>query len=64
MDPRLRDVLLMAGGLAGMAHQTLLAPSPSPTLVGAFLAMMLGAPVVYRLVDRFTGPPRDKDPRP
>lgn len=53
MDPRLRDVLLFFGGLAGMAHQTLFAAHPQAVLIGAFLSMMLGAPVVYRLLDRW-----------
>lgn len=54
MDPRLRDILLFVSGLAVIAHQTLLAKSASPTLVGAALTMMVGAPAVYRFLDKFT----------
>lgn len=42
-----------------MVHQTVLASNPSPTLVGAFLAMMFGAPVAYRVLDRIMGKKED-----
>lgn len=61
MDPRLRDFLLVIGGLAIMAHQTLVAKTASPTLVGAALAMMFGAPVAYRVFDRLLGPAKGED---
>lgn len=53
MNPRLRDILLFFAGLAGIAHQALFAEHPQAVLIGAFLAMMLGAPVVYRLLERW-----------
>lgn len=46
-------MLLFFAGLGGMVHQTLFAAHPQAVLIGAFLSMMLGAPVVYRLLDRW-----------
>ena len=53
MNERLRDTLLFVGGFAGMVYETAIAEQVSVILVGAFLATMLGAPVVYRLLDRW-----------
>jgi hypothetical protein len=36
----LRDVILFFSGLLGVAHQTLVAPSPNPSLLVLFAAMM------------------------
>lgn len=38
--PTVRTLLLFFGGLAGLAHQTLIADTAQPILVAAFLAMM------------------------
>lgn len=61
MDARLRDILLFSAGLAVMIHQTLLATNVSPTLVGAALTMMIGAPAVYHFLSRFDPPSKDGD---
>lgn len=53
MNSKLRDVLLFVGGFAGMMHQTVLIAQPQAVLVGAFLAMMVGAPALSRLLDRW-----------
>jgi hypothetical protein len=42
-------------------YQTLDRPEASPTLVGAALTMMVGAPAMYRFLDRIEiGPPPEK----
>lgn len=56
MNPTLRDILLFVAGMAILAHQTVVARSPSPTLVGAALAMAIGAPAVYRVLDWLVRP--------
>lgn len=65
MNPNLRDILLFVAGLSVLAHQTIVAASPSPTLVGAALAMMIGAPAVYRVLDWLVRPkelkPKERD---
>lgn len=38
--PIIRSLLLFFGGLAGLAHQTLIAADAQPVLVGAFMVMM------------------------
>ena len=43
----LRDVALFTVGLAGIAHETLLAPQPDPSLLVLF-AGMVGLPVFLR----------------
>lgn len=53
MDARLRDVLLFVGGFAGMLHQTVLVTHPQGILVGAFLGMMIGAPALSKLLDKW-----------
>jgi uncharacterized membrane protein YobD (UPF0266 family) len=53
MDARLRDILLFVAGLGVLIHQTLVSESASSTLVGAAMAMMIGAPAVYRFLDHF-----------
>lgn len=53
MNPRLRDVLLFLGGGAGIAHQTIIADHAQTILVVSFIAMMVGAPALYRLLDRW-----------
>jgi len=35
-----RDVVLFIGGVAGVAHQTLIAPEPNATLLLLFASMM------------------------
>lgn len=59
MDARLRDILLFTAGLGVLIHQTLVARSASPTLVGAALTMMIGAPAVYHFLSRFDPPSKD-----
>ena len=56
MNASLRDILLFVAGMAILAHQTTVAKKPSPTLVGAALAMAIGAPAVYRVLDWLVRP--------
>lgn len=49
--PFLRDVALFVGGLAGVAHETLVAKSERPTLLLLFAAMM-GLPAFLRADDK------------
>jgi hypothetical protein len=60
VNAALRDILLFVAGMAILSHQTVVADSASPTLVGAALAMSIGAPAVYRVLDWLVRP---KDPR-
>lgn len=53
MHPRLRDVLLFVGGGAVLVHQTAIAESAQTVLVAAGIAMMIGAPAIYRMLDRW-----------
>lgn len=59
MNATLRDILLFVAGMAILAHQTIVADTASPTLVGAALAMAIGAPAVYRILDWLVRPRRD-----
>jgi hypothetical protein len=59
MDHRLRDIMLFSSGLFVLAYETIVSEHTSPTLVGASLTMMLGAPAVYHVLGRFD--PKDKD---
>jgi hypothetical protein len=52
--PFLRDVLLFFAGLAGIAHQTLIAPQPSESLLVLFAAMC-GLPAFLRQDERRNG---------
>lgn len=45
--PRFRDISLFVGGLAGVAHETLLSHAERPTLLILFAAMM-GLPAFLR----------------
>jgi hypothetical protein len=45
--PFTRDVVLFAAGLFGVAYETVFAPSPDPTLLLVFGAM-LGLPIFLR----------------
>lgn len=45
--PQLRDVLLFCGGMAGVAHETLVAQVERPTLLFLFGAM-LGIPALLQ----------------
>lgn len=49
--PTVRDVLLFIGGMAGIVHETLLAPTERPTLLLLFAAMV-GLPAFLRADDR------------
>lgn len=42
-----RDTICFVGGLAGLAHQTLIASAEKPTLIIAFVGM-LGLPLFIR----------------
>lgn len=56
MNKRLRDVLLFVSGLTFLSYQNFFTDGGAdPTMVGAALVMMVGAPGVYRLLDRFDG---------
>lgn len=54
MNPRARDVVTFFLGLAGMVHQTVVAPEPQWILVLAFAAMMAGPPVLSALIDKWS----------
>lgn len=45
--PTYRDLILFVGGLAGVAHETLIASAERPTLLILFAAMM-GLPAFLR----------------
>lgn len=49
--PAIRDVLLFTGGLAGVAHETLISAVERPTLLILFAAMM-GLPAFLRNDER------------
>jgi hypothetical protein len=49
-----RDVILFFGGLAGVVHETVIAPTPEPTLLAVFAAMM-GLPAFLRSDERNGG---------
>lgn len=49
--PLIRDVALFVGGLAGVAHETILAAAERPTLLILFAAMM-GLPAFLRTDDK------------
>jgi hypothetical protein len=50
MNPKLRDILLFLIGLGILLHQTIIADSPSAILVSSSIALIIGAPAVYRLL--------------
>ena len=54
MWPQARDVVLFTAGLAGVAHQTLIAPVPSESLLVLFAAMM-GLPAFLRADEKRNG---------
>jgi hypothetical protein len=53
LNDKLRDILLFLGGATIVMHQAFIAHEKSPVVIGAGLSMMLGAPVVYRLLNRW-----------
>lgn len=63
--PAIRDSLLFLGGLAGVAHETLLTHTERPTLLILFAAMM-GLPAFLRSDEAKKGnlPPQFPPPYP
>lgn len=49
--PFLRDIVLFVAGLAGVAHETLIADAERPTLLLLFAAMM-GLPIILNADQR------------
>lgn len=54
--PAVRSVVLFVGGLAGIAHQTLIATQEKPTLLVLFAAM-IGLPAFLRSDEKHAEPP-------
>lgn len=54
MNPKARDVITFFLGFALLIHQTVVAPTAQPILVGAGIAMMFGAPFVTAFLDKWT----------
>jgi len=54
MTPRARDVITFFLGLAGLVHQTVVAPAPQTILVVAFVSMMFGGAFVGAFLDRWS----------
>ena len=56
MTNKTKDLVMFLFGLAGFSYNTILEDNPRPIIVGACLAMMLGAPAISALIRKWGGP--------
>lgn len=64
MHPTLRDILLFSSGFAVLMWQNFYADDVSPILVATAVSMMIGAPTIYRVLDKADKKLNDKNGTP